>query len=328
MTISFNERLSQLLRGMEIELGATQLTYAVLKSLEAAMSSIKGQDLHHFFLQLADLTDDINSTEPRFAMIIDAFYAVLSLALEEELHNPTGHVPLKKKAFLKKLRQLIHDWKEEEKRIVENAKAIAVAGKEILIHDHSRTVMRVLAAFKKKGNHFRVLVAEQDPEKTGPIIEDLYHLKIPFRVVPAYMITHMADHIDMVFLGGLTLKSTMDFVMDPGTNALVAQFHLIKRPIYLFMATAKFSLWESKKRTEVHAHIHRRKHHTKAFDFERIKFSHDRVSAELFHRIVTEKGVFTSAQIKKSYRQKLKEHEAADRTFKKVLEKARKVVEN
>lgn len=319
MTPSFNERLSELLREMEIDLGATQLTYAVLKSLEAAMSSLKGQDLHHFFLQLADLTEDIVATEPRFAMIIDAFYAVLRLAFDEELHNPTGHAPFKKKAFLKKLRQLIHDWKEQEKQIVANAHGIAVEGREILIHDHSRTVMRVLAALKKEGKHFRVLVAEQDPDKTGPIIEDLHALKIPFRVVPAYMITHMAEHIDMVFLGGLTLKSTMDFVMDPGTNALVSQFHLMKRPIYLFMATPKFSLWKSEKRTGVHAHIHRRKHHCKPFDFERIKFSHDRVSAELFHRIITEKGMFTSSQIKRFYAKKLKEREAADRTFKKAL---------
>lgn len=324
MTTAFHDRLSELLREVELDLGATQMTVLVLKSIEGAMRDLKGQNLHRFFLQLVELTEDLSTTKPRFAMIIDAFHDVLEVAMDEELHNPKGDIPLKKKKFLKKLAQLIAQRKEELSDLLENAIKINVEGKEILVHDHSRTVMRILTAFKKQGKHFRVIVAEQDPDKTSPLIEDLHNAHIPFRVVPAYVVTHLLGQIDMMFLGGLTLKSTMDFVMDPGTNALVSQFHLLKRPIYIFMSTSKFSLWKAERRTEVYTHVHRRKHHCKSFDFERIKFSHDRVSAKLITKTVTEKGVFTPRELTLFFNKKMEERTNVEKEFSGMLAKLKK----
>jgi len=99
----------------------------------------------------------------------------------------------------------------------------------------------------------------------------------------------------------------MNFVMDTGTDSLISQFHLKGVPIYVFLSTSKFSLWKSEKRTEteVYKHVHRRKHHLKSLDFERIKFSHDRVALKLIDKVITEEGIHTPAQIEKIYNKKL-----------------------
>lgn len=321
MTQSFQDRLSELFRGIEVEVGTTNLSLMVLESFYQAVEDLRGQDLHDFYESLLELTHLVNNTEPRFAIIIDQFYEILKLAHDEEIHHPEAKFPLKKRIFLKKLSAMIKEERKEEKHITENAKKINVDGKEILVHDNSRTIQRVLRSYKRDGKKFRVIVAEQDPDKTGAIIESLHKSHIPFRVVPSYMISHLDDHIDMVFMAGLTLKSTMNFVMDPGTNALVSQAHVMKKPVYMFMATSKFSMWKGKKRTTVFTHVHRRKHHTKPIDFERIKFSHDRVPATLMKKIVTEQGTFTPKQIKEIFDRKLKERLQMDKAFQKSLKK-------
>lgn len=322
MSIGMKTRLSQLFREIEVDLGSTHLSLMVLESLEDAVKDLRAKDLHDFFKQLLELADIINNTEPRFAVVIDGFYEVLKLAYEEEMHHPEKNYPLQKSKFIQKLEKVIQSKKVEEKVLIKHAKAaIKVDGMGILIHDHSSTIENVLIQMKRKGRKFTVIVAEQDPDKTGAIIEYLTANEIPFRVVPAYMVSHLDDCIDMVFLGALTLKSSMDFVMDTGSNALVSQFHLLKKPIYMFMTTAKFSMWPSEKRTEIFTHTESRSHHCKPITFERIKFSHERVPLELFSQIVTEKGILSPAAVQELYANKLKDRVKRDHHFKTDLEK-------
>lgn len=321
MTQSFKEQLSKLFRDIEIDLGATSLSVLVLESLEDAMQNLKRQDLHQFFRQLLELAEDVTQTEPRFAAIIDAFYDVLRVAYEEEIHHPKGNYPIRKQKFHRKMQQIIEEKKQEQKKIIECSKKLKVEGKGILIFDHSRTVQKVLEALKRDRHLFTVIVAEQDPDKTAAVIEALDRAKIPFRVVPAYTVVHLEDSIDMIFLGAITLKSTMEFVMDPGAYAIVSQFHLFKKEMYAFIATTKFSMWPSKKRTEIYIHIHRRAHHFKPIEFERIKFSHDRVPIHFFRKIITEQGIFTPKEMGAFYQKKSKEHQESDRKFKVNLRK-------
>lgn len=321
MSIHIKTRLSQLFREIEVDLGSTHLSMMVLESLEDAVKDLRGQGQHDFFKQLLELTEIINNTEPRFAVVIDGFYEVLKLAYEEEIHHPEKDYPLQKSKFIGKLEKVIQNKVAEERALIKHAKTLAVDGMGILIHDHSSTIENVLIQMKKKGRKFTVIVAEQDPDKTGAIIEYLNLHEIPFRVVPAYMVSHLDDCIDMVFLGALTLKSTMDFVMDTGSNALVSQFHLIKKPIYMFMTTSKFSMWPSEKRTEIYTHAEYRKHSCKPISFERIKFSHERVPLSLFTQVVTEQGVLSPKEVKGFYEKKLKDRSQRDSHFKHDLEK-------
>ena len=103
--------------------------------------------------------------------------------------------------------------------------------------------------------------------------------------------------------------------MDPGTNGLVSQFHLMKKPVYLFIVTSKFSMWKAKKKMGVYSHVHMRRHYCKPIDFERIKFSHDRVPSKLMKKIVTEKGIFTPRKIKEIFDKKLEKRLKDDQKF-------------
>lgn len=315
MNADLKARLSHLFREIEIDLGSTNLSIMVLESLKEAVEELKIKCLHDFFLQLVELNELINETEPRFAIIIDGFHDVLALAYDEELHHPDHHFPLDKELFIKKLEKVIESKRQDEKRLMKNVRTLDVRNKNILIHDNSRTIQRALKALKQSGQNFRVIVAEQDPDKTGPIIEALDNANIKFQVVPSYMVSHLSDSIDLVFLGALTLKSAMEFVMDPGANGLVSQFHLMKKPIYMLIATGKFSMWPAEKRREIYTHTQKRKHSTKAIEFERVKFSHERVPLHFFNKIITEKGIFTPAEVEDFFHQKYIERVARDEQF-------------
>ncbi|HCW32331.1 MAG: hypothetical protein UT55_C0016G0002 [Candidatus Peregrinibacteria bacterium GW2011_GWE2_39_6] len=317
--MSEQTQLAQLFREIEIDLGATELSFMAITAFKQAVTDLKGQNLHAFFEQLLSLKQNIEVTKPKFAIIIDAFYEILELAYDEEIHHPESNFPLKKQKFIQKLDKMLLGKKQEGKQLLEYGAQMEIEGKEILVHDNSHTVQNVLARLKQDGKHFRVLVAEQDPDKTGAVIEFLHRKKIPFRVVPAYMITHLEDHIDMFFLGGVTLKSTMNFVMDPGTNGLAAQMHILKKPIYVFMATSKFSLWKANTQTEIHKHVMRQTHPCMSIDFERIKFSHDRVPLNLATKIITEEGIFTPKQLELLYKNKFKKRMAHINGLEKLL---------
>jgi translation initiation factor 2B subunit (eIF-2B alpha/beta/delta family) len=302
---NFQELLSQLFRGIEIDIGATDLCLIVLESLYESVKDLRGQDLHHFFEQVQDLTKDVESTSPKYAIIIDSFYDVLKLAFNEDIHHPEKKYPLNKRKFLRKLEELIRQKKKDKRAVVEQSKKLGFDGKTILVYSHSRTIEAALLAARNRREHFKVIVAEQDPDKTGELIHFLYAKRIPFKVVPSYMVTHLDDEIDLILLAALTLKSTMDLVMDTGADGLVSQFHLKRIPIYVFLSTSKFSLWKAEKRTEIYKHVHRRKHHQKSIEFERIKFSHDRVELKLVSKIITEEGVYSSKQIEKIFNRRL-----------------------
>lgn len=324
MFTELRHRLSQLFREVEVDMGSTQLSFLVLKSLEESLKNWKSEDLHEFFQQLIQLTNVVNTTEPRFASIIDAFSDVLKLAYEEEIHHPEAGARLEKKKFLHKIQKIRKEKQLEHKKIIHNALDLKVQDKGILVYDHSRTVQGVLAGLKSAGKSFRVIVAEQDHEKTNAVIESLHAADISFRVVPSYMISHLEDQIDMVFLGGLTLKSSLDFVMDPGTSAIVSQFHLLGKDIYAFIATTKFSMWKSERSAEIYAHVQRRKHFSKNIEFERVKFSHDRIPLNFFKGIVTEQGIATPKQIEKIYKEKFAERTLQEKRFQADLKRIQK----
>jgi translation initiation factor 2B subunit (eIF-2B alpha/beta/delta family) len=115
------------------------------------------------------------------------------------------------------------------------------------------------------------------------------------------------DNIDMVFFGALTLKDTMDFVMEPGTHGVASEFYAENVPMYMFIDTSKFSLWKSKQRGEIFIHKHTRTHCSKPIEYERIKYSHDRVPAKIFSKIVTNEGIFDADGVKDLFEKRLKQ---------------------
>ena len=289
--------LSELLRDLEVGVGTSDMALIVFDSLRHAVHALDVEDNEEFYQQLTSLVKSIHKVEPKYAIL--NYYASELLTDFEEAHN-NGAVDFRHWAE-KRVARIHEEMQEKTDKILEYSDKINFQGKTILLHDHSHTVHRVLQYQKKQKKKFRVIVAEQEHDKTQENIEVLHAAKIPFQVVPDYMLSHIHANVDMVFYGGLTLKDSMHFVMDPGSCAVISQFNTMKIPVYIFMKTTKFSLWKSKPRGEIYFKKNRRKHASKPIAYDRLKYSHDRVSVDLLHKIVTNKGIFTPPEVKKAF---------------------------
>lgn len=293
---------SNLLREMEVEIGTRDTASLVLIALTDAVKALKAKNPDDFRVQFEELVNIISSTEPKFG-ILNYYFGNLLKSLK-------GVTEKKWKRFvIKSIDEIMKMANGQKNKLMKFAEKLNIEGKTILIHDHSHTVQDVLVHYKNMGEHFKVVIAEQDFDKTHSNIERMYAAQIPFQVVPAYMLSHVHRSIDMLFFGALTLKNTMHFVMDPGTHGTISEFHVEHVPSYMFIDTAKFSLWKSKPRGEIFIHKHLRQHISKPIEYERIKYSHDRVPAELFHSIITNEGVFTPGELKKLFDRKYKEYQ-------------------
>lgn len=296
------KHFSTLLRELEAEIGTRDVAVLVYNAFTNSLRSFKADSFEDFLKQFKDFYHILCSTEPKFGILIYHF-GKLVCALEDKkfIESAKG----KWRNNLRKIaKKIMKDIKYHSDDLLKQAEKIDVEGKTILVHDHSHTVRDVLTRYKEMGKNFKVVVAEQDFDKTHDNIEYLFSAGIPFQVVPSYMLSHIHDRIDMLFFGALTLKDNMTFVMDPGTHGIISEFHVAETPIYMFIDTDKFSFWKSKKRGEIFIHAHARMHHAKPIEYERIKYSHDRVPAELFTKVVTDKGVFSLDELKTVFDEK------------------------
>ncbi len=301
---SKNKIFSDLMRELEVEVGTRDLTEVVLLSLIDAIKGFKGSKFDNFCKQYSELAEILTNTEPKFG-IFRYYFGFLEKEIAGKVCRVSNDNTWKKHA-IKKINEVLKNARKLKRDLIKYSDKINVNGKTILIHDHSHTVQDVLVHYKSHGKKFKVIIAEQDFEKTHDNIERLHKAGINFTVVPAYMLSHIHDQIDMVFFGALTLKDTMNFVLNPGALSLITEFHVEKTPVYMFMGIDKFSLWKSKKRAEIFIHRHKRKHAHKPIEYERIKYSHDRVPAKLFKKIITNEGVLTPEKLKKVFMEKFK----------------------
>jgi translation initiation factor 2B subunit (eIF-2B alpha/beta/delta family) len=298
------ELFSQLLRELEMELGTRDLANLFLKSLMISVKSLKVKDSKEFLKEFAALEKIIENTEPKFGILN---YQAINLAkfVKTSLCSKKRCQKNWRKEMIKKIKEVLKVYDQQKTLLLRHAEEIDVEGKRILIHDHSHTVQDALVHYKNIGKKFKVVIAEQDFEKTHDNIERMHNAGISFQVIPSYMLSHVHEQIDMLFFGAVTLKSTMNFVMAPGTHSIISEFHVEKTPVYMFIDATKFSLWPAKKKKEVFIHKHEREHHSKPIKYKRIKYSHDRVPVKLFKKVITNKGVFDSYGIKEMFEEKI-----------------------
>jgi len=303
MTVSTTDRCSKLLLELETERGATDLATMVFNTMSHAITDLQVDSAEKMKEELEKLYQLLSHTKPRFG-IINYYLNQLKATWQKD----SADLETLRKKMSKTLQKIQAEIEESKTEVLNHLDSIPVTGKTILIYDHSHTVHKIL---KHLSHHqrkkFNVIIAEQDYQKTHENIEVLHALKIPFRVVPDYMLCHIHEEIDVVFFGATTLKDTMHFVMDPGSYGLVSQFNSFDISCYLFCCTSKFSLWKSKERDELSFKQDRRAHPHKPIEYERLKYSHDRVAAEKFTAIVTDEGVFSPKEIEGVFLEKLKE---------------------
>jgi translation initiation factor 2B subunit (eIF-2B alpha/beta/delta family) len=284
--------LSSLLRDLEMEMGTHRMCIMTLDALKEALLNYRKQGHHHFKKSLYLILDLVSHTEPRFAILIDSIYKIMEMA--ESMNEDDSMADL-----CLEIDRISASYQLEKLHMVRNAEAIDMEGKNVLIYDHSHSVQDVLTAARNRGLQFNIIVAEQDLHKSADNIAFLHDHQIPYQVVPSYMLSHVDDMVDMAFFGGVTFQENHNFIMDPGSKSIISHLHLENKPIYIFMTTSKFSLWKLDSPSyEVYSKPHRRRHHHwEHIEYERLKFSHDRVASNLISHVVTEKAVYRPAQL-------------------------------
>lgn len=298
--MSISEHISELFRAIEGDLGTRDLDKLTMQALLESVRRFKPHSGDDFYKQMHDLIEMIKATRPRIALLIEHFYALWQV-LEKYENQESRDAELCRGEIISTIESLQRGGDVDSAKLLNNGLKNIKNEDTILIHSHSRSVLDLLRYAKHRGRKFRVILAQQEMEKTHSMIEFLDEHKIRFQVIPEYMLSHIEGEIDKVFLGALTLNSSYNFVMDSGTMSLVSEFHLAKKPIYVFLTTRKFSMWKSKIAHHTYKVSSKKTHCQKKIDYEHIKFSHDRVPLHLFDFVVTEKGVFGHDQTKILY---------------------------
>ncbi len=313
--LSPKEQLSNLFRSVEDEKGATGLADFVMETFETLLDAIEPKDVEDLYAQFYELFRTVKSTEPRISLVIFNFFTIW-----EELQREKSNVKTIedfKSIVLRVARKIQVQNEEEFQAIIKTGADLVQENDVILVHSHSCTVREVLAKAVNQGKKFRTIIAEQEFDKTAQLVEFFASNNITFSVVPEYMLSHMIDEVTKVFFGATTLDSEQRFVCDAGSYAVLAEFHAEKIPNYMFISTKKFSLWKSSKKHETFKTLQQKVYQSAkcSINYERVKYSHDRVPANLFDSIVTEIGAMNPVETKELYTKRYNEREKMRKEF-------------
>ena len=314
------DQMSLLIRNMEAELGTTEMMRIMIDQVSGASDYFKVESVDEFFEAFEHLMMLVKSTKPKIGILIYYFCEIWDRLAESK--NKFKSVENIKSELKKITAGILTENANDNENLVKNGVECVKKGDKILVHSHSRVVLKVLVAAKKKKIDFSVVVAEQNEEKTDDIIEFLQENDIEFTVVPEFMLSHLEKEITKVFLGCVTFNDDHEFIADAGTNSVVSEFHHVSIPVYMFVTTKKFALWKSPDKEHSHKVVQKNKYKSvkKLISYDRIKFSHDRISLGLLDNVVTEQGVFLPKNTGILFDKMLKERgEWIERHFSKKL---------
>src|SRR3989338_1228727 len=298
---TYREQLSDIFRTIEADRGTTSLSNLLLIVLNEIFDHFKPISVDDFYHQFKGLVLLVKTTKPRIGIIIFHFCQIWD---EIQYHRDSIQtLPQLKRVIQRTIDLLTKEAEKDNKKLIINGGACINDNDSILIHSHSRTVLKIVEKAYRHKKKIRIVLAEQEEEKTQDMIHFFQEREIPFIVVPEYMLSHIESEVNKVFLGGITFTNQYSFVTDAGTNSVISEFHHVKIPIYMFMTTKKFSFWEVDTKQQTYKVTQKKleKHPEKFVTYERIKFSHDRIPVDLLDYVVTENGVYTPEKIKKVF---------------------------
>jgi translation initiation factor 2B subunit (eIF-2B alpha/beta/delta family) len=306
------ENFSNLLLHLEHDLGTRDTCRAFLTSMKATLPITSFKNADDLHAQIREFYDMFLHLRPRMAIIQNYLDDVVDGLLAEKSKNIEAVID----HILKTIMSAEKDNTKRNQELMKEGAKLIQNNDTILIHSHSHTVLDVLDTAKKAHKKFTVIVAEQDADKTMDVIFFLKQHEIPFTVVPEYMLSHIEDDLACMLIGAVTLKYDMNFAVDAGSKAIVSEMNSAKVPVHLLLTTNKFSYGKTKQAYQVVQTTHSPHHARGGFEYDRIKFSHDRLPIEQVTSIVTEDGSFTVPKLKQMYEEKLEEYEKKTSLFK------------
>lgn len=305
---NLQDSLSRIIRHIEADLGTSALTDLSLSNIIDAVNNFEYRSLEDFYEQFKELMALMKTTKPRIGVLIFHF-----CELWEEMSDQKQGIASKEDLYNVMESAIVmmqNNNRSDAAKLVNEGLDCIQDGDSILIHNHSRSVLNLLIEARRKKKKFKVVLAEQEAEKTHDMVKTLQAGEVPFVTVPEFMLSHLEKEVNKVFLGALTFNNTYNFVTDAGTNSLVAEFHHAKVPIYLFMTSRKFSLWDTKESQQTHkvTQKHCGCHPEDMLTYDRVKFSHDRLPLDLVDKVITEEGVFSPKEIKELFDKRYKDY--------------------
>lgn len=296
------EQLSKAFLDIEDDVGTTRLTELTFEAIESSMNTLRSNNLDDFINEFRDFLENIKSTKPRIWIII-YYISLLWDAIEWKLKTYKTI-----EEFKTEIRYDILKFRNELQ--IDTQKMISYWVAEIkdwdsiLIHDQSWTILSTLHEACSKWIKFKVVLAEQAKERSLNTILFLQNEKIPFVVVPEFMLTNIEKEITKVFVWWITLNNEFSFIWSAWNWAIVSElFHAWKK-IYIFMVTKKFSLWESEaKKDMTYTKIQKKTSiDPRIKSYDTIKFSHDRIDINMFNWwIITEVWTLNIQETKNLY---------------------------
>lgn len=307
---NYQDSLSKVLRNIEADLGTSQLAELFLQNTLDSLDNFQIKSVDDFYEQFRELLTCVKTTKPRIGILIFHFCELWELLQDRKDSIQTLE---ELKEVISSYIQLTRNENESDSlRLQQHGLDCIEDGDSILIHTHSRTVLNLLIAAFKQKKKIKVVMAEQEFEKTQDMVRCLQGAGVPFVTVPEFMLSHIEQEVNKVFLGALTLNNSYNFVTDVGATSVVSEFHHAKVPIYMFLTTKKFSLWDTKKHQQTYKVTQKKAgcHPELMLTYDRIKFSHDRVPLELMTKVITENGVYKPAELKKIFDTRYEDYDA------------------
>ena len=307
---------NRLLIELEQDRGTRETCSQVLACIREALAFTKFRDADDMCRQFDAFYDMFMHMKPRMAII----QHYLDQLVESHLRHSKDNLPALLEALQSDVDSAERDIAQRGKILAKNMAAALPNHSHILIHSNSRSVRDALEAAARTYKKFDVIIAEQEACRTLEIARDLTRRKIPFVVVPEYMLGCIEMDITCMFIGGVTLKKDMHVIVDPGTKAVVSEMNVAHIPVYLLITTNKFSYWDTRIAHQTLKSVRTVADREKTMSFERIKFSHDRLPLHQVTHVVTEEGIFSPSSLEELYKGKLEEYRRLHKEITKRLD--------
>lgn len=275
--------LNRLFREQGDMLGGARTTVVALECFIQSLRKMK-MDPNRFYPEILQLTGAIRKTEPAFIPLI---HLIEQFEKELERHRTLPLDALRDQA-VQILERQIDMFKATVRNVIDQGVSQVADGDVILVYSTSTVVNNVLIRAKDVlQRQFRVIVLKQDLLKTRQLIRELAKADVPHEVIPEYVLDHVLDSANKLFIGALSITEDNKVIASAGTPNIVSLCHIHRLPVYLFLDTFRFSHRPSSEQSIPEKSTVRSMEH---FDLRMKTRSHSMLDLDLIDHVITEHG--------------------------------------
>ncbi len=275
--------LNRLFREQGDILGGARTTVVALECFIQSLQKMKTEP-DRFYPEILKLTGAIHKTEPAFMPLI---HLIERFEQELEQYRQLPQEALRDRA-IQILEQQIDIFKATVRKVIDQGVSQVADGDVILVYSTSTVVNNILIRAKDVlQREFRVIVLKQDMVKTRQLIRELAKAHVPHEVIPEYVLDHVLDSANKLFIGALSITEDHKVIASAGTPNIVSLCHLHRVPVYLFLDTFRFSHRSSSEQIIPEKSTVRSMEH---FDLHMKTRSHSMLDLSLIDHVITEQG--------------------------------------